>query len=138
MSHKISSKRIILIFRYAALLFCFSRFAEGVSIEPPPPGYEFIDSPRCREVIQLHPRTVTDIEGGKRIEFSWRDIPYWIDVKNGKGESFEKPVEWSNRRYEPRLSLASVRGTIRIEGEDILQLDTAWEGQAITLLTKKG
>lgn len=31
MSHKISSKRIILIFGYAALLFCFSRFAEGVS-----------------------------------------------------------------------------------------------------------
>ncbi|MBK8201103.1 MAG: hypothetical protein IPK68_01835 [Bdellovibrionales bacterium] len=85
----------------------------------------------------MHPRKVTDIEGGKRIEFSWRGTPYWIDLKNGKGGNLEKPVEWSNRRYEPRLSLASVLGTIRIEGEDILQLDTAWDGQAIVLLTRK-
>jgi phage baseplate assembly protein W len=137
MSHKISSKRIVLVFGAASLLFCFSRFAEGVSIGPPFLKYKFHDSPRCREVIQLHPRKVTDIEGGRRIEFSWRDTPYWIDVKNGKGGNLEKPVEWSNRRYEPRLSLASVLGTIRIEGEDILQLDTAWDGQAIILLTKK-
>jgi hypothetical protein len=137
MSHKISSKRIVLVFGAASLLFCFSRFAEGVSIEPPSRKYEFQDSPRCREVLQLHPRTVTDIEGGKRIEFSWRHTPYWIDVKNEKGGNLEKPVEWNNRRYEPNLRLAAVLGTIRIEGEDILQLDTALEGQAIILLTKR-
>lgn len=105
MSPKISGKRKALIFGAAAFLSFFSRFAEGVWIESTSRKYAIVDGPRCAKVLQLHPRQVSDIEGGKRIEFAWRDIPYWIEVRNGKVENLKEPVKWSNRGYATRSTI---------------------------------
>ncbi|MBK7842125.1 MAG: hypothetical protein IPJ71_00300 [Bdellovibrionales bacterium] len=118
-SLKISGKRNALIFASVTLLSFFARYAEGVSIGPPSRKYPTVDAPRCAKALQLHPRKVSDIKGGKKIEFAWRDTRYWIEVRNEKGEEGENPVEWSNHSSDadtPGLAkIAPVMGTIRID-----------------------